>query len=326
MTNHLVQHIKNPNLKSDNTLHVIGVITNPVRYQSRYRLFHQWAKEMLSAANVKLYVCEGIYGDRQAECAPENKEYEYHSVKINSEIWIKENLINIAVKAMLPKDWKYMAWIDCDVHFHNPNWALATLQQLQHYTILQPWGDAIDLDFYGGVHQAFKSFGSFCAKGKPMAHHGKDPYAPYGHSGFAWACTRYFYENVQKLADFNPVGAGDHAMAWGCMDQIEKTMPSTISKDYQDTCSRWANKASFACAKLVGFVPGTITHHFHGPKAMRNYWNRWDILTSNDFEPSRDLSYDSQGVMQLCGANKYKIEQGIMLYNRQRMEDSIEQY
>ena len=65
MNNHLVSHIKNSGLQSDNTLHVIGVISNPVRFHSRYRLFKSWASEMLKTPNVKLYVVESVFGDRK---------------------------------------------------------------------------------------------------------------------------------------------------------------------------------------------------------------------------------------------------------------------
>lgn len=324
--NHIQSQIKNPALATNNTLHVIGVVQNPVRYHSRYRLFRQWLKEMLATPNVKVHVVEAVYGDRQAECDPKTcdmGDFSYHSVKITSEIWLKENLINIAEENLLPKDWQTMCWSDCDIHFADSSWALNTIHQLQHYNIVQPWQSASDLDFYGNVMDTWTSFGSLCAKGKPMYHDKTSQYT-YAHTGYAWACTRYFYENVVRLADFNIVGAGDHLMAWACLDMVARTMPQTISQDYKDTCQRWADKASRACAKMVGFTPGRLEHSWHGAKVNRKYWSRWDIPVKNDFQPSRDLAYDSQGVLVLCGKNKYAIESAIMNYNRARNEDSID--
>ena len=323
MNNHLVNHIKKPALAGDNTLHVVGVIQNAVRYHSRYRLFRQWVAEMLQTPNVVLHVVEATYGDRQPECNPENGEYSYLQVKTTSEIWLKENLINLGVAQLLPNDWKYLAWIDCDVHFRNPDWAQASLHQLQHYNIIQPWTDAIDLDFYGGVHGHWKSFGGLCAKRKPMwhgkGHNGYD----YGHTGYAWCCTRYFYENVKGLIDFCIVGAGDHHMAWACLGQVKETIHQGVNDGYFSACYDWQDKAKRACAGIVGFTPGRLEHNFHGEKERRKYWGRWDIIIDNDLNPKRDLAYDSQGVVILSGANKYQIEQDVMIYNRERREDGI---
>lgn len=325
--NHLVSHILNSGLEENETLHVIGVIQNPVRFHSRYRLFRQWAKEMVATPNVQLHVVEAVYKHRHPECQPENGEYNYHHVKTHSEIWLKENLINIAVKNLLPSNWQYMAWVDCDVHFRDPSWALNSLHQLQHYNIIQPWQSGVDLDFHGNVMDTWTSFGSLCASGKPMYHDKSNAYSKYAHTGYAWACTRYFYENVQKLADFNPVGAGDHLMAWACLKEVERTMPKAISRGYLLMCEDWQRKANYACAGLVGFTPGRIEHNFHGSKQKRKYWSRWDILTKakpHPYDPYTDIAYDSQGVMILVGSNKYDIEHNIMRYNRGRLEDGIE--
>lgn len=325
MQNHLVSHIKNPGLETNNTLHIVGVIQNGVRFHSRYRLFRQWAKEMVNTPNVQLHVVEATYGDRHPECAPENGEYNYHRVKAPSEIWLKENLINIGVKNLLPSDWKYLAWVDCDVHFRDSNWALNSIHQLQHYNIIQPWQSASDLDFYGNVMNTWTSFGSLSAADKPMYHDKTrtEQGYQYGHTGYAVACTRYFYENVQKLADFNIVGAGDHLMLWACLNKVDSTMPKTISAGYRKECEDWQRRAFFASAGIVGFTPGRIEHNWHGSKVKRQYWNRWEILTKNHYDPLTDIAYDSQGVLVLCGHNKYKIEHAIMKYNRSRQEDAI---
>lgn len=323
---HLVNHINNSDLASDNTLHVIGVMSNYVRWHSRYRLARQWLAEMERTPNVKVHVVEAAYGDRKFEIV-DPKNPQHLGVRTHSEIWLKENLINLGIKQLLPKNWKYVAWVDMDVHFRNPNWAKATIHALQHYHIVQPWSHAVDLDFHGGIHADYSSFGYLCASRKPMSH-GKDKGAPYtyAHTGFAWACTRYFYENVRELLDMCIIGAGDHHMAWACLGKIKSTIHQGMCDDYYEVCEEWQRKAHRASAGLVGYTHGRIEHNFHGPKERRQYWSRWDILIKNKFNPKTDLAYDSQGVLQLCGSNKYTLEHDIMVYNRQRLEDSVEQY
>lgn len=281
---------------------------------------------MCATPNVQVHVVEAVYGDREPECAPTVLNYNYKAVYIDSEIWLKENLINIGIRDLLPRDWKYVAWVDCDIHFRNEGWALATIHQLQHYNIVQPWTHAVDLDFHGGIIQTATSFGYLCASRKKM-HHGNHPnsnHYTYAHSGYAWACTRYFYENVGGLIDFAIVGSADHHQAWSCLGKIHETIHHKAGRDYVELCIEWGRRAKRACAGIVGFVNGTIEHNFHGSKKNRQYWSRWDILISNNYNPKTDLCYDAQGVVQLCSSNKYKIEHDVMLYNRNRAEDGID--
>ncbi len=320
---HIVDQIKNKTLKDNSKLDVIIVCSNPVRYHSRYRLFRQCAKELAATSHVRLHVVEGVYKGRQAECAPVNHEYNYQEFKLHSEIWVKENLINLGVKHLLPKDWKYVAWVDADIHFRNDNWALDTLHALQHYQIVQPWKDALDLSFDGGVMQHFKSFGYFSAKDIAQATSVKNPYCkPYGHTGFAWACTRAFYENVEKLLDFGILGAGDAHMAYACIGRVQETINQQMAGGYKHLADLWQAKAKYACAGLVGYVPGRIEHFWHGPKAARKYGSRWQILVKYKFDPMKDLKFDHQGVLKLKG--KPGLEHAIMRYNRERSEDSID--
>lgn len=322
MSNHLVSHIKHPELSNDNTLHVIGVISNPVRWHSRYRLFRKWKKEMLAAPNVKLYVVEGVYGDHQGECAPEQGEdYGYLQVKLHSEIWCKENMMNIAEDRLLPRNWKYLCWSDCDVHFRDPHWAQGALRALQRYNVLQPWSHCADLDFHGGIYQSHTSFGFLHAIRKKKWHgRGKDGYE-YAHTGFAWCCTRYFWENIKKLPDWCIVGSGDHHFAWGLIGLIDETIHGKCTEDYRLICREWQKMALHACGGIVGFIHGTIEHYWHGSKENRNYWGRWNIILSNNFNPRTDLCYDSQGVIKLKGDNALAIEKDMMIYNRSRNED-----
>ncbi len=322
MNNHLVSHIENHELSSDRTLHVVGVIQNGVRFHSRYRLFREWVNDMLTTPNVKLHVVEAVYGDRQPECAPKNHEYSYHKIHTRSEIWLKENLINIGVKHLLPCHWKYLAWVDCDVHFRSPLWARESLHQLQHYQIIQPWKDAMDLSFDGGVIQHFRSFGYHSAKCIPQGASVKNPYGrPYGHTGFAWACTRYFYENVEKLLDFAILGAGDAHMAHACIGRVQDTINQNMASGYKHLANLWQRRAAYACGGLVGYTPGRIEHHWHGKKINRKYGSRWQILVKHKFDPMKDLKYDHQGVLHLKG--KRQLEHAIMRYNRERCEDDI---
>src|ERR1700735_1669211 len=152
--NHLVNQIKHHELMTDNTLHVIGVLFNPMRYHSRLRIFREWVKERKATPHVKLYVVEVAFGDRPFEVT-EWGNIAHLQLRTHQPIWHKESLINLAVKHLLPQKWKYMCWSDTDVFWQDKGWAQEALHQMQHYALIQPWVDCLDLGFYGTVLNHF---------------------------------------------------------------------------------------------------------------------------------------------------------------------------
>lgn len=317
---HLANHIKHHAPQGNQTLYVIGVISNPVRYHSRYRLAREWMKAMEATPHVRLCMVEAAFGDRHHEVTDSSNPW-HHQVRTNSEIWIKENMINLGVRHLLPKDWKYLAWIDCDVFFRDPNWALETIQQLQHYPVVQPWQDCIDLGHSGTILERHESFGSLVSRGIRRQ---KKPHEPYkfGHPGFAWACTRAFWEAIGGVMDFAILGSGDHHMACGMVNEVDLSMHDQMSESFKRRAREWQAKAYRFTHGIIGHVATMCEHKFHGPKKRRYYRERWNILTEYQYNPERDLTYDAQGVLHLIG--KPNLEQAIRKYNRSRFEDSIE--
>lgn len=315
---HLVSHINN-GLESDDTLHVIRVISNPARYHSRYRLAREQERELANTANVILYTVETAYGDRCFEVTDKNNP-RHLQLRTNSEIWIKENMINLGVKHLIPRTAKYIAWVDADVTFRDPMWALKTIHELQHFQIVQPWSDCIDLGPDGNIMAHFKSFGNQHQARIPKQKWPAQSYI-YAHTGFAWACTRKFWEACQGLMDFCILGSADHHMAFGCIGEVKDTIHGKMGLNFHQKCYDWQMRAHRVSKGEVGVVKGRIEHHFHGSKKKRYYRERWQILFG--FDPSKDLTYNEQGLIQLV--DNPKLEQEILLYNRSRCEDSIDE-
>jgi hypothetical protein len=325
---HLADHIQHHDLRSDNTLHVIGVLANPARYHSRYRLAREWMEHMSMTPNVQLHVVESAFGDRYHEvldgCDSVLK------LRTSSEIWTKENMINLGVRHLLPVNWKYVAWVDMDIHFRDYNWAQETMQILQHWPIIQPWMQCADLGFRGDIRDVNQSFAYLRHYGKIPEHHSKHrvhdgyPYGKftYGHTGYAWACTRAFFEAVGGLMDWCILGSADHHMAWACVGKVDDTINGNMGPAFFRKAHEWQARAVRACHKHVSFANGRIEHNFHGSKTKRGYQSRWKLLVDHKYNPDTDLTYDAQGMIQLVG--KPDLEQAIKLYNRSRSEDSIE--
>ncbi len=318
---HIVQQIKNPELLNDNILHVVACVSNPARWHSRLRLARDFMAHMALTPNIKFYMVETAYGDRQHELTSSTNP-QHLQLRTNSEIWIKESMINLGVRYLLPKDWRYLAWIDADVEFRNPNWVQEALHELQHFEVIQPWQSCSDLGFHGNIVNSYQSYGTLRQAGVRIQKWKGEPY-PYGHSGYAWACTRAFWERVGGLMDFCPLGSADHHMAFAMTGETKSTVHGKMSKSFFRRCYEWQERAIAACRTDVGASVGRIEHNFHGPKAFRYYRERWQILVDHGYDPDKHLMHDAQGLIQIV--NNDALEVAIRKYNRARREDSIDE-
>ena len=321
---HLLDHIRHHSLAGENILHVVAVVSNPVRYQSRYRLARQFVESVQKAPCVRLHLVEACFGDRLPEVA-DSSNPDHLIVRTESEIWIKENMINLGMRRVLVNhpEARYLAWVDADVEFRDLSWAQETIHALQHFPLVQPWSDCLDLNFAGGVTKHFKSFGAQHQRRAPKQMSPDQPYE-YAHSGFAWACTRGFWEASGGLMDFAILGSADHHMAFAAIGEVKNTIHGGMCEAFKRRCHQWQDRALRSTLGEVGFTAGRIEHQFHGPKRRRYYRERWQILVDHGFDPDRHLTYDHQGVLQLVG--KPALEQAIRQYNRSRYEDSIEEF
>lgn len=318
---HIVNAIHHHDLVSDSTLHVVAVVSNTGRYHSRYRLFRDFVSRMQATANVRLHVVETAFGDRHHEVT-EAGNPAHLQLRTSHELWTKENMINRGITHLLPRDWKYVAWVDADVTFANPHWALDTIHELQHWQVVQPWTECLDLGPKGTVFQVQKSFAYLVNQGIRVRVNPKEPYA-FGHMGYATACTREFYENVGGLIDFGILGSGDAHMAYSLIGKVEESISNRVSEEYKRAVLEWQRRAFRATNGHMGFVPGFITHHWHGKKRSRRYLERWQILTKHKFDPFTDLKRDHQGLYQLIG--KPRLQEDIRQYFRTRDEDSVDE-
>lgn len=103
-------------------LAVIAIHFNPVGYQTRPDLFKNFEKH-ITKSGVFLFTVECIFqsaplfGLTEQQFQVTQIDHRQHlQLVAPSILWLKENLINIAVKH-LPKHIEYVAWIDTDIEF-----------------------------------------------------------------------------------------------------------------------------------------------------------------------------------------------------------------
>jgi hypothetical protein len=298
-------------------LDVVAVVSNPVRYQSRYKLYQDFAKRM-DIPHVRLTTVEAAFGDRPFLITEANNP-RHVQVRIQDELWQKENLLSIGL-SRLPEDAKYVAWIDADIEFLQPNWATETIEYLQHHEVVQLFSHAVDLgpeNLGKPIVETHKGFVYQYLQGVPLGF-GKG--YEFAHPGFCWAARRETLDKMGGLIDRTLLGAADHIMALALVGKVDMSMPGGLHKNYYSMCHRWQYLAETQIKRDIGFVPGTILHHWHGRKVNRGYISRWDILKQNNYDPQVDVMYDSKGVLKLTD-NKPKLRDDLRKYFRSRQED-----
>lgn len=302
-------------------LYVVTVVSNPVRWQSRMRLYKLFEQHMLDSG-VNLTTVEVSFGERPP-CLS-NPHVNHVKLRGNGHAiaWHKESALNIGI-SRLPQNAKYIATLDADIEFRRKDWAEETVQALQHYHAVQPWSDCYDLGPNGEHIDHHKSFCSLVHHKKPIVQGPNACKGPYrfGHPGYAWAYTRQALEWLGGLIDTAVLGAADHHMALALIGRVHDSIPKKLLSSYGDPLVRWQERACQHICRNIGYVLGTIEHAFHGPKAARGYVDRWDILHRHGFDPCADLKRNTYGILELAG-NKPGLRHDIDLYLRGRREDS----
>jgi hypothetical protein len=315
----------------DSPLYVVSVVSNPVRYLSRYRLYRQFEKHVIDAG-ATLVTVELALGERPFEVT-EAGNPRHVQLRSPHELWHKENMINIGI-SRLPADWKYVAWVDADIQFTRTDWVEETVQQLQHYSVVQMWSHAQDLGphhepintHYGfaychnsGVSWSRMSSGCYAPQGASRAY--------YWHPGYAWAARREAINATGGLIDWAILGAADMHMAKCLIGRATEETAPGIHPNYTKRLQAWQDAAVGQLRHNLGHVPGLINHYWHGKKANRKYWDRWKILVENQYDPEIDIKRDWQGVLQLVDHGTERsigLRDGIRGYFRSRDEDSID--
>lgn len=325
-------------------LYVIAVITNPIRFNSRYKLFKEFAERIRHSKHAVLYVVEMAFGQRPWEVTHPNNPH-HIQVRGSTELWQKENLVNIGLQH-LPKDWEYVAWIDADVAFNRNDWAEETVHQLQHYKIVQMFNKAIDLSPTFEPILTHTSFGYAYVNGLDIKRHsptedsggyagGKKsalvptpkPNSQAGsnhHPGYAWAARREVLDRIGGLPEYALLGSGDWHMACSFIGQTPLSFHPGMTEPYTNKLLRFQSLCELVARREIGYVDQSLFHYWHGKKKDRGYEDRWKILQRNQYNPDLDIVRDTRGVIHLAPDCKHDLRDGLKRYFRSRNEDSLD--
>lgn len=303
-------------------LWVVVSIFNPRRFESRIRLFREF-EAYVHASGANLFVVEAAFGDRACEVTEPNNKM-HLQLRTDVELWHKERLLNLGIQR-LPKEARFVAWLDPDVHFSRHDWANETVHMLQHHPVVQMFGQAANLApneeimwTARGIARGWQEYGFPVWECPDSILRGtKD------HPGLGWAFRREALDAMGGLLDFCVAGSADLHMVGAWAKNYLLGHPHDLSPGYQEHLREWAVRADKVVGGNVGYVAGTAFHHWHGKTNQRGYDNRWQIMVQNKFDPAKDLITDTQGMLRWSGRNP-ELALAIKRSLAGRNEDSID--
>ncbi len=345
-------HLKHPDVhrpwteySEAETLHIIGVYSNPFRWRTRRTHASDAIRHLRNSPNVVLHVVELAYGSRPFEVTGEHPND--IQVRATDELWHKENLINVGIRS-LPANHLYAGYSDLDFHFTRHDWALEAIHLLQHHQFVQLFNCYADLTpetaHSNTGHRPYRVNSTFAwnylhqaeFKARKLEHLKTDPYYglpipkgafPFGFApgapGGAWAWRRSAFDTVGGMLDTCILGSGDWHMAFGLIEGTSARLETEhTGRAYNESIRAWQERAALL-TRNIGCVDNFAVHHFHGSHRSRAYGDRWHILVRHDFDPVRDITRDWQGVWR-WHTNKPRMRDDVRKYFIDRSEDSSE--
>lgn len=310
----ILKNALHANHKIEDKLHVVSVISNVCKFKRRWQLMREFIKRMEQNPDIHLYIVELAYGDEEFQIIDKTNS-KHLGLRTKHALWHKENMINLAVQKLLPSDWQAFSWIDADIEFESLTWAEDTLKLLTQFDVVQLFTVCFDLDENELPMNLWQSYGSKFCRGETFKHNRG---VNYWHSGYAWACTRSFYETMgSKLYEWGIVGSGDYIMTQGYLGNTAcagKTLTGFM-KHVENYNSQLPSEVK------IGYLPSNIRHFFHGSKVNRKYIERNQILIKHNYDPSIHLTYDEEGILVPSDKMSDEFLSEINLYFHERNED-----
>lgn len=301
-------------LVARNDVAVITCYFNWCKFLNPTRNFHRFLRDM-KKNNIPLY---GVELSLTNEFETEGLEnWKHLKVNKNNVCFQKEACMNLAEK-MVPKEYKKIAWIDCDLIFTSGDWYEQTSKKLEEYKLIQLYTHGCSLNKYGKISREVPSvmymYDQFFNKKWE-----KHP----GHPGGAWAARREMWEHG-GLYPYAIMGGGDSIFIYSLHDKkfddrINKSLAiygTNAIKNYK----KWRNKISNYIGDSISYIDNKFIHEWHGDSKNRRYKERQDILKEIDF--NKNLKFNSDGILEICDVDE-EIYEKIHDYFFYRDEDGF---
>lgn len=275
-----------PGYASAPDLWVLTTYYNPLRYRTRRHNYDIFAQS-LRKSGIPCVTVECAFGDEPFEL-PE--KLDVIKVRAPDLLWQKERLLNLAA-SWLPRSCKYVVWLDCDILFDNPNWAIDTARLLESYAVAQVFEICLRLDrgnvVSGSPDEVF-SFGAIAPNRPDLLSCGR--YDRHGHTGYGWAMRKEIFDEV-GLYEYAVSGSADHYMAHAIYNEYGFCIEHSLKHDPRQIkhLKEWGESFYSLVRGSFTAAPGKIRHLWHGELKNRLYLARNHKITDLGFNPYGDI-------------------------------------
>jgi hypothetical protein len=256
--------------------------------------YHRFVKHMANSG-ATLYTVEIARDAESFKITSKDNKRHLQLITSTPQIWNKERAINLAIDRLVPLTVDYIAWLDCDIIFCNPDWVGKTIHLLRKWQVVHMFSHTLDLgpnwQPVGDVHEGYVYR---YVNGRPIKR-GQEI------SGLGWATRRSVLDEL-PLLDWNISSGADSLMAvafFGNNKILLKHIPA-----YKDKAKLWINAASRIVNGQVGYVQGLVLHSWHGPRDGRGYGDVERIMIRDKFNPFEDITTQANGLYCFTGKNK----------------------
>jgi hypothetical protein len=273
---------------------------NPHGFRRLRETFYEWRP----AINHPVTCYEMAIGDAEPEIEG--------SIVIRGDsrhlMWQKERLINLAIE-QLPAEVKYVGWIDHDMVPGNTGWLAESIELLASgVDAVQPFEAIRFLNQEGAVIQTSPGGVATVKAGKP----------PKTCPGAAWIARRDFFDRIGGMYERNIVGGGDAVWFFGITGR-ETRFLSRQSDALASDARQWVDGLQGA---TCDYVPGSLTHLWHGDRKNRQYLSRDEIVRRHQFDPSTHVEIDpDNGLLRWTDAAPAALRADVREYFAARRDD-----
>ncbi|HEY4486167.1 MAG TPA: hypothetical protein VJB70_00325 [Candidatus Paceibacterota bacterium] len=276
-----------PTYKTPKKLWVITTYYNPCRYATRRKNYDVFIASM-RRSGISVLTVECAFGDAPFEL-PDSLDT--IQIRSSSLLWQKERLLNLAT-SWLPPECNSVAWIDCDILFQNPRWAIDTERLLETHAVVQLFESCLRLE-KGNVTRAQTpdrsfSFGTIAPKNPGLLSCGR--YDLHGHTGYGWAMQRVIFDAI-GLYEYAVGGSADHFIAHSIYNEYGFCIQHTLGTNQRatDHLIDWGRRFNQLVSGGFTAVPGEILHLWHGELVNRRYHQRLLEINALKFDPYQDV-------------------------------------
>ena len=220
-------------------------------------------------SGVKLFTVEAAFGNSSFLHTQADNPM-HLQVRTDQVIFHKERMVNLGYEQLkhVQPDCRNVGWFDADITFLDPDWAGKAAHALSAYRVIQPFGEAINLN--AGDEYMWNCPSSLRAYLDKRGYHQIPPLPVIqtfaGHPGLAWMARRETLDALGGLYD-RCVSSADTVMANAFKGDVFAFVPCPPSEGMRRYMAAWQAKANAAVQGHVGFIHGALAHHWHGPSA-----------------------------------------------------------